>query len=169
MSEQYVFPEVFVKGCSNGKYICFTSGAYFLSLKADGSVKCDEVYGLIPYERLVEFIDLEKGKLKTSVITLREELGKEIYEGYIVEPDAELCLQEIVGNYIYFLKDDGSNVKRGNKLAYIVTNKLEARSVKSRCDGLLLFIIDMPWMEPRRGLLVVVKSGYRHATIRKGA
>lgn len=129
-------------------------------------VMCEELYGLIPYERVVDFIDVEEGKLKAPIIALRNNSGREFGEGYVIDANTDVCLQEIVGNRIYFLQNDGTEVRKGDRVAYVVTSKLEARSVKSQCDG-LLFIVDMPWASPRKALLVVVKNGYRRTPIRK--
>jgi hypothetical protein len=37
-----------------------------------------------------------------------------------------------------------------------VSGKMEVRKVKSKCEGLIALIIDRPWEEPRKTLLVIV-------------
>lgn len=160
---EYRFPEVYVKDTISKRYICLENGVYVVKNKP---VNCSRVYGLIPYEEVLKYIDLAEAETELDIVILRYKPGGENAVGYFIERGAKLCLQEIKGGEIYFPLEEGSMVKKGDLIAYVVTNKLETKSIKSICKGIIALIIDMPWEEPRKAI-VVVSDEYRSIDIRE--
>jgi hypothetical protein len=159
--------EVYVEGVKSTKYICLKDQ---LLLRVGGSLNdCQKIYGEIPYERVIEFIDLENSIVTRSILVLREEPSLKTLSGYLIEEGAQVCLQEIRGKFIYFLINEGSSIKRGDIVAYHVTGKLEVRNVISKCEGQVVLVVDMPWETPRKAILVVISGEYRRVIIGKSA
>jgi len=159
--------EVYVEGIESTKYVCFKDQAS-LHLGEPPS-RCQKVYGEIPYERVIEFIDLENALVTRSILILREEPTLKTLSGYLIKEKTQVCLQEIRGKLIYFLVNEDYSVKRGDIIAYHVTGKLEVRSVKSKCEGRVVLIVDMPWETPRKAILVVAPSECRRVNVEKSA
>ena len=159
--------EVYVEGADSDKYICLESQRLVYSNKPPSN--CARFFGEIPYEKAVDFIDLEKAVITRSILILHEEPSSRKLEGCIIEADTPLCLQEVRGRFIYFLVDEESRVEKGEVIAYHVTSKFEVRSIKSKCSGQVALIIDMPWEIPRKALIVVITSECRRVVVEKSA
>lgn len=159
--------EVYVEDIKSAKYVCFKDQV--LLRVGIPSSDCQKIYGEIPYERVLEFIDLENALATRGILILREESALKTLSGYLVEEKTQVCLQEVRGKLIYFLVNEGSSVKKGDIIAYHVTGKLEVRSVKSKCEGQVVLVVDMPWETPRKAILVVVPSECRRVTVEKSA
>lgn len=158
--------EVYVEDVASTKYICLHNQK-LVHVKEPLSA-CEKLYGEIPYERVVEFIDLENAVPRKDILVLDEDPSLLEFPGFLIEKNTQLCLQEVRGRFIYFLVSEGSQVKRGDIIAYHVTGKFEVRNVKSRCEGQVALIVDMPWETPRKSL-VVVTSECRRVTVEKSA
>jgi len=104
-----------------------------------------------------------------SIIALHEEPSLRELEGFIIEKGTPLCLQEVTGKFIYFLVSEGSEISNGDIIAYHVTSKFEVRNVKSKCEGQVAFIVDMPWEVPRKAIVVVTPSECGRVTVEKTA
>ena len=166
VSEEYLFPEVYVEGVRSEKCLCGEREEFFkLPCNADLS-HCLGVYGQIPYEQALNYIDLIEAKTKATLIVVKDKPGASSAQGFLVEKNTEVCLQQVSGDFVYFFTREGSTVKKYNTIAYIVTGKFEVRNVRSICEGLVALIIDMPWEVPRKAL-VVVTHVYRPVTARK--
>ncbi len=162
--------EVYVEDVASTKYICLHNQK-LIHVKKPLSIPlniCEKLYGEIPYERVLEFIDLENAMLRKGILILDEDPSLPEFPGFLIEKNAQLCLQEIRGKFIYFLVGEGSQIKRGDVIAYHVTGKFEVRNVRSKCEGQIALIVDMPWETPRKSL-VVVTSEYRRVTVEKSA
>ena len=165
MSSDYSFPEVYVKDVSSYRYICLNKDSYIIT---SNTSECWETYGNIPYEESFKYIDLVEARtIKPFIVVLHNEETENTVKGVLIDKNTPLCLQEVLGNIIYFLHRDGVRVEKNNVIAYIITNKLEVRSVKSMCKGIIMLTIDMPWEEPRKALFVVVENEPRFIDIRK--
>lgn len=168
MNEQYVFPEVYVTGARGKKCLCRENGTYVIVSCKDSLSFCTEVYGHIPYEQALNYVDSLEARTRASMAVLKSKPGGVVYEGFLLEKGANVCLQEISGNHIYLYIKEGMNIKKEYTIAHIITGKLEIRSTRSLCEGLVALVVDMPWKEPRK-VIVVVTSVYRPVTARKSA
>ncbi|MEM1695275.1 MAG: DUF2118 domain-containing protein [Desulfurococcaceae archaeon] len=164
-SSEYVFYSVFVEEEKSNRYLCYTRGEFIVV--RDGIMNCERLFGLIPYEQILNSVDLLEAVLKRTVVIVREDPAVDVYKGYFVEKNTKLCLQEIVGSFVYILKAEGDEVKMNEKVAYVITGKMEVRNVFSRCEGAVLFVVDMVWESPRKVVLVVVPGELREVAVRK--
>ncbi|MFZ8782899.1 MAG: DUF2118 domain-containing protein [Desulfurococcaceae archaeon] len=151
--------EVYIEDAESNKHVCFTGQKYLYTKSL--LKECSRLFGEIPYESVVQFIDLERAVFTRSVLVLEEDPVLPEFTGLLVEKSAQLCLQEVRGKFIYFLVSESSQVKRGDIIAYHVTGKFEVRNVKSLCEGVVVLIIDMPWEVPRKALVVVTSEPRR--------
>ncbi|MGC8982413.1 MAG: DUF2118 domain-containing protein [Desulfurococcaceae archaeon] len=165
-TSEYAFPFIYIEGVLSDKKVCLVDGKYII-VRGAGQ-ECEKIFGLVPYERVIDYVDLVEAKTKASILMAFEEPEKPP-RGYLIEKDTPLCLQEISGDHLYFLVSEGSRVEKGSRIAYIVTGKLEVRSVASLCTGSVAFIVDMPWETPRKALVVVVPSELREVPVRKAS
>lgn len=163
----YVFYSIFVENEKSSKYVCLLHGDFFVT--KDPTTRCERVFGLIPYERVLDHIDLTEALLKQSIIITREDPDADTYKGYLIEKSTKLCLQDIAGYTIHLLKSECEEVKKKERIAYIITGKLETRNVFSLCEGRIIFVVDMVWETPRRVLLAVVPGELGEITIRKSS
>jgi hypothetical protein len=166
LTEEYAFPEAYVEDVEGQRYLCLENDVFTVISSAINFDRCVRRFGLIPYEQVLNYIDLVDAKTKSSIAVLRENMREKIYQGYIIEKDTHVCIQEITGNTIFVLAKEGISIKKDASIAYVVTNKLEVRNIKSMCEGLITLIVDLPWEEPRKTILVV-PSVYRSITARK--
>ncbi len=166
MSENYVFYEVYVEGVEGPRYLCVKNDESIITSNPASIESCSKILGLIPYERVIDYIDLLEGRTKKTLGVLIEDPSTGIYRGFLLGENTPICLQEVQGSYIFIQSKEGFSVKPGDLLGYTVSDKLETRKIKSNCEGLIVFIIDQPWEEPRK-TLVVVASEYRSITARK--
>ncbi|MEM4561548.1 MAG: DUF2118 domain-containing protein, partial [Desulfurococcaceae archaeon] len=97
-SSEYVFYSVFVEDEKSNRYLCYTRGE-FIVVK-DGTMNCERLFGLIPYEQILNSVDLLEAVLKRTVVIVREDPAVDVYKGYFVEKNTKLCLQEIVGSFV---------------------------------------------------------------------
>ncbi|MEM0001303.1 MAG: DUF2118 domain-containing protein [Desulfurococcaceae archaeon] len=155
MTEEYIFPETYVEDVEGQKYVCIKNGTLVVNSDVINQEHCIRRFGLIPYEQVVNYLDFTEAKTKRSIVILRKNPWEGAYQGYIFEENTSICLQEITGSAIFILTREGSIIGKDDPVAYVVTNKLEVRNVKSNCEGLVAFIVDLPWEEPRKSILVV--------------
>lgn len=171
--EKYRFPEVFVEGIENSKYIVEIDDQYILVLSRDVLDKysgCKRVFGHIVYEDIAEYLDITKPATTKSFIIIPEYSGEEIMKGFLVEENTDICLIEVKGVQPYVFPREGEKVKERDKVAYIITGKGEVRVVRSPCEGMVLLVINFPWEKPERYILAVVnKDDVREITIRKSS
>lgn len=155
MSEQYAFPEVYVAGVRSKKCLCNESEKYIIVSCTSDLNACTEVYGHIPYEQVLNYIDSLEAKMRESVVVLQSRPDRAVYKGFLLEKGTSVCLQEISGNYVYLHVKEGMSVKKEHSIAHIITGKLEIRNIRSLCEGLVALVVDMPWKEPRKVVVVV--------------
>jgi len=167
VSEQYSFPEVYVAGVQGKKCLCDENGKYVVVPCAGDLGFCVKVYGSIPYEQALNYIDLLEARVRVSMAILQGKPGEAVYEGFLLERGVNVCLQEILGNHMYLYVKEGMSIEREHTIAHVITGKLEIRSIRSTCEGLVALVVDMPWEEPRKAV-VVVTNVYRPVTARKG-
>jgi len=166
LSSNWVY-EVYVEDVNSSKYICFKNQKP-VHIK-ERLTDCTRLFGEVPYERVLDYVDLERAVNTRSIIVLREDPSLRELNGFIVEKGTLLCLQEVTGKFIYFLVGEGTKISSGDIIAYHVTGKFEVRSIKSKCEGQVALIVDMPWEVPRRAVVVVVPFECRRITIEKSA
>ncbi|MEM4717272.1 MAG: DUF2118 domain-containing protein [Desulfurococcaceae archaeon] len=163
----YIFPEVYVENVESTRYLCIMGNEEsIVTENREKPISCARRYGIIPYEQVINYIDLVSSKTTKSIALLHANLSNNTYSGFIVENNSDICIQEVKGGYIYVFVREGEIIERNADIAYVVTNKLEIRNIKSLCTGLLALIIDIPWDKPRRTILVSV-SEYRSINARK--
>lgn len=169
MTNEYLFPEIYVENIHSHRYLCISENgdAHVIDI-TNAAPTCKRVFGLIPYEQVLDYIDLERAKTNASISIIRLNTEKDIYEGVLLERDTKLCLQEITGSYVFVAHREGDIIHENTRIAYIVTNKLEVRNIRSRCNGLIAFLVDKPWEEPRV-LILVTTNEYRSITARKAS
>lgn len=163
----YIFPEIYVEDIDSTRYLCINEkGEYIVTENREKLTSCTHRYGIIPYEQVIKYINLLSSKVARTIAILQADLSSKTYSGFIVESGSDICIQEVKGNYIYVFAKEGENIEIDVDIAYVVTNKLEVRNIKSLCKGLLALIIDIPWDKPRRTILVSA-SEYRSVNARK--
>lgn len=167
--DAYTFPSIYVEGAHGTKHICYDGVSFKYVPHVEALTDCESTFSLIPYERVIEYIDLVQAKMNASVLVVWEIPGESEHKGFLISRDSSICLQEVAGQFIYLLVSEGSRVAKGGRVAYQVTNKLEVRNVYSNCEGKVAFIIDMTWETPRKVLLVVIPGELREVIVRKGS
>lgn len=107
--------------------------------------------------------------LLRSFIVIRE-YGKEPLRGLLIEKNTRPCLIEIKGYKPLVLTTEGKKIDKGDKIAYVITNKGEVRVIRSPCSGVVVLVINLPWEKPEKYILVVVgENEYRQIIIRKNS
>uniref|UniRef100_A0A7C2FXX0 DUF2118 domain-containing protein n=1 Tax=Thermosphaera aggregans TaxID=54254 RepID=A0A7C2FXX0_9CREN len=166
----YFFPEAYVEnGFESGKTICFKGGnAYVAAAKDAGQGDCVKVFVNTPFEKLLEYMDLETPCfLRDVIIIYKEEAGG--YKGILVEKKKKLYLLEASGSTIAVSKREGETVEPHEKIGYIITNKREVRVIKAPLKGILLAVIDLTWEKPEKVIMVFTGEQPREVFIGKSA
>lgn len=162
-TEPAEFWEIYVEGIAGGRRVCYDGSGYFF---AEGpGASCEKLYGLIPYEEVINYVDLEGQRLLREVLLLPSQQPSRGSKGYLFPPGTPLCLQEIQGKNVYTLAREGSEVKRGERLAYVITGKMEVRNVFSLCEGFIIACVDIVWERPERVVLVISRERPREVFI----
>lgn len=78
-----------------------------------------------------------------------------------VSSSDKLAIIEISGSEIFVNVKECDYVKRGSKLAYIITNKREVRSLRSDLDGFVVLVHEVPASRPSRILVFIKEGGVR--------
>ena len=156
----YEFPEIFVKGVESERGICLEDSSYRLVKSREE--KCVEYYGSIPYEEVLNYIDLEKALLKNSIILVNPKTGP---KALLFHENTRLCLQEIKGRAVFYTGSQ-EYVRKGELIAHVATSKNEVRNTYSLCEGFLLAVIDLTWEKPDRVIVVTALEQPREITIR---
>lgn len=167
----YLFPEVFVEDVVSEKYVVEISEDSYL-LVMDGEIdrkKFKRVFGHIIYEDVLKYIDLSKNALEKTVVVV-EKYGLDEMNALLVEKNTPLCILEIKGLSPYVFVHEGYSINKHDKVAYVITNKGEVRSVKSPCEGVVFLVINISWEKPEKYILMVVgRNEYRRIVVRKGS
>jgi len=95
-------------------------------------------YLQISCELVKELVNGE-GLLKANVIICNERIERCIH----VARGSKVKTVEVVGREVILNVDEASEVNIGSKLAYIITNKGEVRSLRSNFNGFILLIVDI--------------------------
>jgi len=156
----YEFPEIFVKGVESERGICLEDSSYRLVKSREE--ECVEYYGSIPYEEVLNYIDLEKALLRNSIILVNPKTRP---KALLFQENTRLCLQEIKGRAVFYTGSQ-EYVRRGELIAHVATSKNEVRNTYSLCEGFLLAIIDLTWEKPERVIVVTALEQPREITIR---
>ncbi|QOR94465.1 DUF2118 domain-containing protein [Thermosphaera chiliense] len=166
----YFFPEAYVEnGVESGKKICFKGGNVYVALARDAVPgECVKVFVNTPFEKLLEYMDLEKPCfLRDVIVVYKEEEGG--YKGILVENGEKLYLLEASGSTIAISKREGEVVEPHEKIGYIITNKREVRVIKAPLKGILLAVIDLTWEKPEKVIMVFTGERPREVFIGKSA
>jgi len=156
----YEFPEIFVKGVESERAICLEDSSYRLVKSREE--KCVEYYGSIPYEEVLNYIDLEKALLRNSIILVNPKTRP---KALLFQENTRLCLQEIKGRAVFYTGSQ-EYVRKGELIAHVATSKNEVRNTYSLCEGFLLAVIDLTWEKPERVIVVTALEQPREITIR---
>ncbi|MEM4660554.1 MAG: DUF2118 domain-containing protein [Thermosphaera sp.] len=167
MSE-YFFPEAFVEdGLGEGRVICLTgTRAYVSPARGLAGPECGKVFSSVPFEKLVEFLDLEKSCFLKDVIIVYMDEGDR-YRGFYVRKGESVRLLEVSGSIITIHKKEGEQVEAHEKIGFIVTNKREVRVIKSPVKGILLAVIDLTWESPEKVIMVLTSEQPREIIVGK--
>ncbi|ADV65640.1 DUF2118 domain-containing protein [Desulfurococcus mucosus] len=161
MSE-YIFPEIFVEDVESNRVICVKDSKFILLENTATREECSKHYGSIPYEEVLNYVDLEKPALKRSIIILDK---KRNGVALLFPGETPLCLQEVRGRAVFYVGNP-ERVRKGDLIAYVTTRKNEVRNEYSLCEGFLLAVIDLTWEKPER--IVVVASSEQPREIALG-
>ena len=114
----------------------------------------NNIYFKIIYEPAFNlFLDLEKAVITRDIIVYlpwRKEYIK-------VEKGTKVDLIEFSGKNIHLFVREGDTIEYNDKIAYILTGKLEVRTYRSPSKGVLLYITPLS-EKPVKYLLVVVNE-----------
>lgn len=113
-------------------------------------------------------MDLEEPRLLRDILLLPSPQPSAGSRGYLLPQGTPLCLQEVQGKSIYVLAREGSEVRKGERLAYIITGKMEVRNVFSLCEGFIIACVDIVWERPERVIVVVSRERPREIVIGEG-
>ncbi|OYT39478.1 MAG: hypothetical protein B6U89_04055 [Desulfurococcales archaeon ex4484_58] len=164
---EYAFPEVFVENIESDKYVLELDENTYVLVKKRENYSYRRFFGHIIYEHILEYINLTKPLIERSFIVIKKYTGGEM-NGMLIEKNITPCLAEVSGIYPYILVSEGEKISNKDKIAYIITNKGEIRTIKSPCDGFIALIINITWEKPEKYILVVVKENeFRRITIRE--
>lgn len=75
--------------------------------------------------------------------------------GFLISKDTKISFVEAQGYRVFSLVREGSNVKRGQKIAYVITRKHEVRTIKSPANGLIIYISSPPNEIPEKYIFVI--------------
>ena len=117
------------------------------------------------YERVHrEVLDLEGGRIKRSYILKTPH--DRLY--LLVEAGTRVSLVEVAGRQVHLYCEEGDEVKRGERLASVITGKLEVRNVRSPDDGVVVLIGE--FIETPERYVVAIAGGddVRRITVREG-
>jgi len=94
-----------------------------------------------------------EGKLIKTLRICNERLGNVCVEANMGE---KVITLEVVGKEVYFMLEEGSHVKRGQRIAYVLTGKGELRAVKSPVNGFVLFYDEILGEKPYKYRIFLV-------------
>jgi hypothetical protein len=166
----YFFPEAYVEnGLESGRSICFKGNDVYIAFAKNGGMgECVKTFVNTPFEKLVEYMDLEKPCFTRDVIIVHREEGG-YYKGFLIEKGEKLYLLEASGSTIAVSKREGDAVEPHEKIGYIITNKREVRVIKAPLKGILLAVIDLTWEKPEKVIMVFTGERPREVVIGKSA
>ena len=171
MSNNYLYPQIFIKLDSNdlkdksilsllersfiiedrNRISKYRLGEYE-NIENILSKKPDNIYFKVVYEPAFNlFLDLEEAKIIRDIVVhlpWRREYIK-------VERDTKVDLIEISGKNVHLFVREGDKIEYNDKIAYILTGKLEVRTYRSPSSGLVIYITSLS-ERPVKYLLVVV-------------
>lgn len=75
--------------------------------------------------------------------------------------NSQLNILELSGAEVYFLIDVADQVKPGDLIAYVMTNKGEVRSIKSEFKGNVLLLHEDPTSKPLKYFVIFTNEGVR--------
>jgi hypothetical protein len=136
--------------CIDTKRLCFYTIKNELS-------NCEKRFVEIVYERLPEVaVDLIEGVLKSDIAVFSPALNQVLY----VPAKTKVFLIEGKGVNVYPLISEGDKVSEDTKIFYVVTNKLEVRTVRAEVSGIAIYIGDVVESEeaPQKMLCIVVSE-----------
>lgn len=106
------------------------------------SIQCHELVGML--------LSLQR----PDVLVCNEATSKCVE----VRSSDKLLITEISGSEVFTNVKEGDHVKRGSKLAYIITGKGEVRSLRSDFEGLVALVHEVPASRPSK-ILIFIKEG----------
>ncbi len=114
--------------------------------------ECEKCFLEYPYEESYRYIvDLENQLVKKSFIVIPS--GSE--EGLYVPENIKVSITEISGLSVSILVREGYIVKKGDKIARILTSKGELRSFRTDTEGVVLYITDLFGGSSERILILI--------------
>ncbi|HIQ03084.1 MAG TPA: DUF2118 domain-containing protein [Desulfurococcales archaeon] len=116
------------------------------------SRKLDNTYFKVIYEPAYKlFLDLENTIITRDIIVFLP-WTKEYIK---IKSGTKVELLEIAGKNVYLFVREGDRIEYNNKIAYILTGKLEVRTYRSPSKGVIVYITTLT-EKPLKYLLVVV-------------
>ncbi len=137
---------------SNSKKAC---NGFLESPKAYSQPKCyARVCNDLKSIQCYELVEILSSAQRPEVLVCNEVTNKCVE----VQSTDELVVTEVSGSEVFANVKEGDYVRRGDKLAYIVTGKGEVRSVRSSSEGLVVLVYEVPTSRPSR-IIIFVKEG----------
>ncbi len=145
----YLIPKLYIEGMTSDTYLNLVGEEAFEARSCKPEARCfgKTVYGVV----LEEFIDLVEKKAKKSFIVVPPEtdVGMLVEKGSYVEPipvegirsSIEVC--------------EGLEVSEGSVLAYVLTGKMEARTIRSHVSGVVVYIYSNPASRIEENVVVI--------------
>lgn len=101
-----------------------------------------------------ELVELLLSPQRPTVLVCNEVAGKCVE----VRSSDKLAIIEVSGSEVFVNVRECDYVKRGSKLAYVITGKREVRSLRSDFDGSVVLVHEVPASRPPK-VLVFIKEG----------
>lgn len=162
------YPEVYVEDVDSDRFVQKVNDEYFL-VKGKPSVAPERKFGHVVFEEILNYIDLTTPKLMKSIIVLHGG-GGGVYNGLLVEEYDRIAVQAVSGRKPFVLVNEGVKVGFNDKIGYVVTEKNEVRTIKSRCKGYVVLVINISWERPEKYIVVLVdENGYRPIIVRESS
>ncbi len=178
MSENYLYPQIYIRFKSeelrNKQFSDIIQQSAIVEIddkiyeikdqKELSKVNADQanVYFKVIYEPAYNlFLDLERAEIVRDTIIFLP-WTKEYIK---IESGTNVELLEISGKKVYLFVREGDKIRYNDKIAYILTGKLEVRTYRSPSEGIVIYITSLS-EKPVKYLLVVVSEAatrkYKH-------
>ncbi|MGC9009229.1 MAG: DUF2118 domain-containing protein [Sulfolobales archaeon] len=114
--------------------------------------RCEKCFLEYPYEDAYKYIiDLENQLIKKSFIITPPGSPEALY----IPKNTKVNIIEISGVSVSLLVKEGDEIKRGDRVARILTSKGEIRSYKINTEGIVLYVTDLFGGSSERILILI--------------
>ncbi len=134
--QDYRFPELYLEGAEGDKCVWLDeqSRKYWRKPVRGLRKLC-----LIPYEEAWRrVVDPETGIVKSKALVVIPWLGG---KGMLLKPGTKLSLVDATGVQVSYVGLEGSRVREGSLIAYVLTGKGETRSLRAGVEGVVVLIL----------------------------